>query len=66
MPRPSVHRDRAELRGKDTAELDELIAELDVEITRTGIRGTITTSGKTVKCTSADEVVDLLTRNPAA
>src|SRR5262249_6812440 len=37
-------RDRAALRGQDTAELDELIAELDTEITRSGVRGTVTTT----------------------
>jgi hypothetical protein len=36
-------RDRAWLAGADTAELDELIAELDTEITRAGVRGTVTT-----------------------
>jgi integrase len=35
--------DRAALRGEDTAALDELITELDSEITRAGIRGTVTT-----------------------
>ena len=35
-------RDRAALRGEDIAELDELIAELDIEITRAGVRGTVT------------------------
>jgi hypothetical protein len=36
-------RDRAWLSGEDAAELDELIAELNVEITRAGVRGTVTT-----------------------
>jgi hypothetical protein len=37
-----VFHDRAWLHGEDTTELDELIAELDVEVTRAGIRGTVT------------------------
>ena len=36
-------RDRAWLSGEDAAELDALLAELDVEITRAGVRGTVTT-----------------------
>jgi hypothetical protein len=32
-------RDHAEAAGNDTAELDELIAELDQEITSSGLRG---------------------------
>src|SRR5215813_1931939 len=32
-------RDRAEQTGEDTADLDELIAELDQEITSSGLRG---------------------------
>jgi hypothetical protein len=39
-----VQRDRAEVRGQDTGDLDELLAELDTEITRAGVRGTVTTS----------------------
>jgi hypothetical protein len=45
-----VCRDRAESHGEDTGDLDELLAELDTEITRAGVRGTVTTStggGKT-------------------
>jgi hypothetical protein len=38
-----LRRDTA-ARGEDRSELDELIAELDAEITRVGIRGTVTTS----------------------
>ena len=37
-------RDRAESHGEDTGDLDELLAELDTEITRAGVRGTVTTS----------------------
>jgi hypothetical protein len=37
-------RDRAADRGEPVAELDGLIAELDTEITRVGVRGTVTTS----------------------
>jgi hypothetical protein len=36
-----VRRDRAEARSEDTDELDELIGELDTEITRAGIRGSL-------------------------
>jgi hypothetical protein len=36
--------DRAVARGEETAELDALLGELDVKITRAGIRGTVTTS----------------------
>jgi hypothetical protein len=36
-----VRRDRAEARGQDTNELDELIGELDTEITRAGVRGSV-------------------------
>ena len=39
-----VRRDRAETRGEDTNELDELIGELDTEITKAGIRGSVTTT----------------------
>jgi hypothetical protein len=39
-----LRRDRAETHGDDTTDLDELIGELDTEITRAGIRGTVTTS----------------------
>jgi len=39
-----VCRDRAESHGEDTGDLDELLAELDTEITRAGVRGTVTTS----------------------
>src|ERR1039457_1652612 len=35
------HRDHAEATGRDTSELDELSAELDAEITRSGIRGNV-------------------------
>ncbi len=38
-----LRRDRAEAMGEDTADLDELIGELDTEITRAGVRGTVTT-----------------------
>ncbi len=43
-----VRRDKTEASGQDTAELDELIGELDHELARAGIRGTITrhTNGK--------------------
>jgi hypothetical protein len=33
------HRDQAAAAGQDTAELDELLAELDDELAKTGIRG---------------------------
>jgi hypothetical protein len=36
-------RDRAEANGHETGELDELLAELDIEITRAGVRGTVAT-----------------------
>jgi hypothetical protein len=39
-----VQRDHAETRGEDTSDLDALIGELDTEITRSGIRGTVTSS----------------------
>ncbi len=35
------HRDQADTAGHDTARLDELAAELDEEITRSGIRGSV-------------------------
>ncbi|SRR6266567_3038691 len=35
------HRDHADAAGQDTGELDELAAELDEEITRSGIRGNV-------------------------
>ena len=35
------HRDQADAAGQDTGELDELAAELDEEITRSGIRGNV-------------------------
>jgi hypothetical protein len=41
-----VRRDRAEARGEDVTGLDELIGELDTEITRAGIRGAVTTSSR--------------------
>ena len=34
-------RDQADAAGQDTAELDELNAELDEEITRSGVRGNV-------------------------
>jgi len=34
-------RDQAQATGQDTAELDQAIAELDDELTATGIRGTL-------------------------
>jgi Replication initiator protein, pSAM2/FtsK/SpoIIIE family len=37
-----VRRDRAEASGEDTNDLDELIGELDTEITRSGVRGSVT------------------------
>jgi hypothetical protein len=40
-----VQRHRAETAGEDTGEMDALLAELDTEITRAGIRGTVTTTG---------------------
>jgi hypothetical protein len=39
-----VQRDRAQANGQDVTGLDELLAELDTEITRAGVRGTVTTS----------------------
>jgi len=39
-----LRRDTAAARGEDTTDLDELMGELDVEVTRAGIRGTVTTS----------------------
>ena len=39
-------RDRANANGEDTTELDELAAELDTEITKAGVRGTVTTKPK--------------------
>jgi len=39
-----TERDRAEANGEDTTGLDELAAELDTEITRAGVRGTVTSS----------------------
>jgi replication initiator protein RepSA len=39
-----VQRDRAQANGQDAGGLDELIAELDTEITRAGVRGTVITS----------------------
>src|SRR6516165_5049909 len=38
-----LRRDTAEAAGQDTTDYDELIGELDTEITRAGIRGTVTT-----------------------
>jgi hypothetical protein len=38
-----VQRDRAEARGQDITVYDTLIGELDAEITRVGVRGTVTT-----------------------
>ena len=35
-------RDTAEAAGQDTTDYDELIGELDTEITRAGVRGTVT------------------------
>jgi hypothetical protein len=42
-----VRRDCAEARGEDVTTYDALIGELDIEITRAGIRGTVTTKSKT-------------------
>jgi replication initiator protein RepSA len=39
-----ARRDRAHAQGKDVTGLDELIGELDTEITKAGIRGSVTTS----------------------
>jgi hypothetical protein len=39
-------RDEAEAAGQDTTGLDELAAELDTEITKVGVRGTVTTKPK--------------------
>ena len=39
-----LRRDTAAASGEDTTGYDDLIGELDVEITRAGIRGTVTTS----------------------
>jgi hypothetical protein len=44
-----VQRDRAEARGEDVTDYDALLGELDVEITRTGVRGKVTTSTDTGK-----------------
>jgi hypothetical protein len=38
-----LRRDTAAATGQDTTDLDELIGEVDTEITRAGIRGTVTT-----------------------
>ena len=40
-----VRRDQADANGEDIAELDALIGELDTEITRSGVRGSVTTPG---------------------
>ncbi len=40
-PTPSRARPRRATAGQDTAELDELAAELDEEITRSGVRGNV-------------------------
>ena len=40
-----LRRDTAAAVGHDTSEYDALIDELDVEITRAGVRGTVTSSG---------------------
>jgi hypothetical protein len=39
-----ARRDRAHAQGEDVTGLDELIGELDTEITKAGIRGSVTTS----------------------
>ena len=39
-----LRRDQASAAGEDTAGYDELIDELDIEITRAGIRGKVTTN----------------------
>jgi hypothetical protein len=39
-----ARRDRSHAQGYDVTELDELIGELDTEITKAGIRGSVTTS----------------------
>jgi hypothetical protein len=39
-----LRRDQAGAAGQDTTDYDELIDELDIEITRAGVRGTVTTS----------------------
>src|SRR5207248_897349 len=44
-----VRRDQADANGEDTAELDALIGELDTEITRSGVRGSVTTPGSSGK-----------------
>jgi hypothetical protein len=46
-----ARRDRAQ--GQDVAELDELIGELDTEITKAGIRGSVTTSNGAEKDANA-------------
>jgi hypothetical protein len=38
-----LRRDAAAAAGQDTGDYDRLIGELDMEITRTGVRGTVTT-----------------------
>jgi hypothetical protein len=38
-----ARRDRGEANGQDVTDLDELLAELDIEITRAGVRGTVAT-----------------------
>ena len=44
-----VQRDRAEARGEDVIDYDALLGELDVEITRAGVRGKVTASTDTGK-----------------
>jgi hypothetical protein len=39
-----LRRDQAGAAGQDTTDYDELIDELDIEITRTGVRGKVTTN----------------------
>jgi replication initiator protein RepSA len=39
-----AQRDRADAAGEETGDYDDLIGELDTEITRAGVRGTVTTS----------------------
>jgi hypothetical protein len=39
-----AQRDRAEHQGQDVSDLDALLAELDTEITRVGVRGSVTSN----------------------
>jgi hypothetical protein len=41
-----LRRDTAVMAAQDTTDYDELIDELDIEITRAGVRGTVTNHGR--------------------